>query len=151
MHKRWRGESPRSSYARTEHDVAIFLALSSAILLHCIASPFFGTAEWHMTWRAPEDSVCKQQALPRHNYMPPSFLYTTTTTSKHNIFSLFCIIFFDFCRIFLPGSTLGVPQQQSSVFEAPKLNFYQFGTLLGTPLGAQVRSKFEPFACPRAS
>ena len=49
------------------------------------------------------------------------------------------------------GGTLGVPLERSSNLEPPKLDFYRFWTLLGTLLGAQVGSNFEPLARPGAS
>ena len=59
----------------TENDVAFFCALGCAIVLHCIASPFFGTAGWHVAWRTPKDSVCKYikryRAICRRPHPPP--------------------------------------------------------------------------------
>ena len=91
---------------------AIFLALSCDILLHCIASPFFGTAEWHVAWRAPEDSVCNMPICATAP-MPPTSKTNAAdlqTTSKINIFfHNFISFLFDFYTIFLPRGTLEVP------------------------------------------
>ena len=59
-----------------EHDLEFFLALGCAIVLHCIALPFDGTAGWHVIWRASEDSVYNERYRATAAN-PPKFLTKT--------------------------------------------------------------------------
>ena len=67
---------------------------------------------------------------------------------KNQYFFKLLYHFFSFCIKFPPR---GTPEVPLSSLEPPKLDFYRFWTLLGTPLGAQVGSNFEPLARPGAS
>ena len=63
----------------------------------------------------------------------------------------FSSIFNDFGVFFLPGGTPGGGSDLGGLLEAPGFDFYRTWTLLGTPLGAQVGSKFGALGRPEAS